>query len=375
VLGEVLVGVLLGALPGTHFFRDLATDAGVDLLARIGALVLLFEVGVAMTLREVIKVGAAAARVAVLGTIVSFALGLVVARALLPSASVGAQAFLAAAITATSVGISARVLKDLGRAKSVEARTALGAAVIDDVLALIVLSLVTGWIASSASSSSGSSSTLVSIAVLVGKTVGFFVGAVLVGKYVAPRLFDAASRLRTRGALVVVGLVYCFVFSWASDLIGLAPIVGAFTAGLTLEDPHWARFVERGERPLDQELEPISAFLVPLFFALLGLRTDLRVLVRPDTLALAGALSAAAILGKLACGLGAPKGSRRLAVSFAMMPRGEVTLIYASLGVATAAGMQVLDARGYSALVVVVVLTTLATPAALQWSFRARRTP
>ena len=366
VLGEVLAGVLLGAIPGTHFFRDLATDPGVDMLARIGALVLLFEVGVAMTVREVAKVGAAAARVAVIGTVASFALGWGVARWLLPSWSAGARAFLAAAITATSVGISARVLKDMNQTKSVEARTSIGAAVVDDVLALIVLSLVTGWVASS----SPSSATLVSIGILVGKTIAFFVGAILVGKYLAPRLFDFASRLRTRGALVVVGLVYCFLFSWASDLIGLAPIVGAFTAGLTLEDPHWARFVERGERPLDQELEPISAFLVPLFFALLGLRTDVGVLVRPGTLALAGALSAAAILGKLACGLGAPKGSNRLAVSFAMMPRGEVTLIYASLGGTIAAGAQVLDARGYSALVVVVVVTTLATPAALQWSFR-----
>src|SRR5262249_12955002 len=151
-----------------------------------------------------------------------------------------------------------------------------------------------------------------------------------------PRLLHAAARLRTRSALVVSGLALCFFMAWAADAIGLASIVGAFTAGLVLEQEHWREFEDRGERGRDHEIEPLNAFLVPLFCALLGVRTDLRVLVAPASIALALGLTLAAVLGKLACALGAPRGSNRLAVAFGMMPRGEVSLVFASLGLSLA---------------------------------------
>jgi Kef-type K+ transport system membrane component KefB len=190
---------------------------------------------------------------------------------------------------------------------------------------------------------------------------------------VVPRALAATARIRTRSALVVVGLCFCFLLAWLSDAIGLAPIVGAFTAGLVLEEAHWRTFVDRGERGLDQEIEPLNAFLVPLFFALLGVRTDLGVFAQPGALALAAGLTVAAIAGKLACGVGAARGSNRLAVAFGMMPRGEVSLVFASLGLTVqGAGHAVLDYRAYSALVMMVMLTTLATPIGLKWSFTRR---
>jgi Kef-type K+ transport system membrane component KefB len=189
-----------------------------------------------------------------------------------------------------------------------------------------------------------------------------------------PRAVALTARLQTRSALVVVGLAFCFLLAWVADAIGLAPMVGAFTAGLVLEEDQWREFLDRGERGLDQEIEPLNAFLVPLFFALLGLRTDLGVFLDPGALALALGVTVAAILGKLACGLGAARGSNRLAVSLGMVPRGEVSLVFASLGLTLGeAGNPVIDHRAYSALVVMVVLTTLLTPIGLKWSFARRK--
>ncbi len=366
VLGELLAGVALRLLPGA-FFGDLGTEPALDMLARLGALVLLFDAGLALSVRDVLRVGGAAVGVAVLGTVGSFLFGLGAVTWLLPVAKPATRVFLAGALTATSVGVSARVLKDVGRSTrtTVEARTILGAAVIDDVIGLLVLSLVTGWATSGALAASGG----LSLAFLILKTAVFFTVLLTLGPRLVPGLLRFSARLRTRSALVVTGLALCFLLAWAADAIGLAPIVGAFTAGLVLEEAHWRAFLDRGERGLDQEVEPLSAFLVPLFFALLGVRTDLRAFVDASALALALGLTLAAVLGKLACALGAARGSNRLTIAFGMMPRGEVSLVFASLGLSLGdEGHKMLDRRAYSALVMMVVLTTLITPLGLKWS-------
>jgi Kef-type K+ transport system membrane component KefB len=362
VLGELLAGAVLGNV-GVPFLHQLGVEPSIDMLARLGALVLLFEVGLESTVHEVLEVGAAAVRVAVLGTIVTFVLGCGVGAVLLRERS--AAVFLGASITATSVGITARVFKDLGTTRSKEARTILGAAVLDDIVGLVVLALVSAWMSRSAGAE-----TPASWAWLVIKPLGFLAVAVIVGVRVTPRIFAMTAKLRTHGALLAIGLAFCFSLAWAADAIGLAPIVGAFAAGLVLEDSHSAHFVARGERPLIQLIEPVSSFLVPVFFVVMGLRADFHVLFQPATLLLTACLAAAAVVGKLGCGLGAARGVDRLAVGFGMMPRGEVSLIFASLGATlhTAAG-PVLDSRGYSALVATVVLTTVLTPVALRWSF------
>src|SRR5882724_4697161 len=224
VLGELVAGLAIGLLPSL-LFRDLASNASIDVLSRLGVLILLFEVGVECTVRGVLDVGASAVRVAALGTAGSFVVGWAVASWLLPDASVEVHVFLGASITATSVGITARVFKDLDRTRTKEARTILGATVLDDVMALVVLAVVSGWIANRAA---GTASSPLALLWLVTKTVGFLAGAVWLGVRTTPRIFALAAGLRTGGALLAAGLAFCFVVTWAAHAMGLAPLVGAF---------------------------------------------------------------------------------------------------------------------------------------------------
>jgi Kef-type K+ transport system membrane component KefB len=367
VLGELLAGVVLGNLPGLGVLR-LPDDPSIDMIARLGALVLLFDVGLELTAREVFAVGRTALAVAICGTVFSLACGWLVGGAIRRSASTYSHVFVGAALTATSVGVTARVLKDLGKTGTPESRVILGAAIIDDVLGLLILTLVTGSV--SAAGAFGSPS-LATLAATLAKATAFFCVAFLIGSRTAPHLFAAVARLRTSGAQVAIGLALCFVHAWVADALGLAPIVGAFTAGLILEDSHSARFVARGERSLRELVEPVSSFLVPVFFVVMGTRVDLRALASGPALGVAAALTLAAVLGKLACAVGA-SGVRRMPVAVGMIPRGEVTLIYASIGGSVVIGGQpLLDPPLYSALVCVVIATTLLTPALLKSVFQA----
>jgi Kef-type K+ transport system membrane component KefB len=307
-----------------------------------------------------------------IGTVASLVIGTATAVVLTPDTPMAAHVFLGAAITATSVGITARVLKDLGASRSGEAKIILGAAVVDDVLALVVLGAVAAWVGTG---QNAPAFRITSIAALVMKTVGFLVLAIVLGMRFTPAWFRHAARLRAGGALLAVGLCFCFLLSWAASAIGLAALVGAFAAGLVLEDKHSEVFVQRGEPPLGELLQPMTAFLVPVFFVLVGFRTNLAALGRPATLAFAVALSVAAVVGKLSCALGVlNRGVRRLTVAAGMIPRGEVTLVFAALGSTLQVGQApLLDERGYTALIAVVIVTTLVTPPALKRSMRARR--
>jgi len=201
----------------------------------------------------------------------------------------------------------------------------------------------------------------------------FLVLAIVLGMKLTPGGFRLAARLRTNGALLATGLCFCFFLAWAASAIGLAALVGAFAAGLVLEDTHSEVFVERGERALGELLQPMTSFLVPVFFVLVGFHTRIAALGRPALLGFALALSLAAVLGKLACAIGvAHRGVNRIAVAVGMIPRGEVTLVFAALGRGLhVGGVPLLDQRGYTALVTVVILTTLVTPPALKWTMQA----
>jgi Kef-type K+ transport system membrane component KefB len=369
VLGELLFGVLLGnlSLLGTGLVEPIKVDATIDMLARLGVILLLFEVGLESTVGQMLKVGASALLVAVLGVAAPFALGWLVGALIVPSAGPYVHAFLGATLSATSVGITARVLKDLGRSQSDEARIILGAAVVDDVLGLVILAVVTGVIAAA---SVGSTMSYASIGWIVVKALVFLVGALALGVRLSPRLFHVASKLLARGVLLAAGLGFCFLLSWLSSGIGLAPIVGAFAAGLILEDVHFRDFTSRGEHTLEELVHPINSFLVPVFFVLMGMRTDLRAFADPSVLALAGALIIAAILGKQACSLGVlKKGLDRLSVGIGMVPRGEVGLIFANIGISLEiGGRKVIDRPTFSAVVAMVIVTTMITPPALKWS-------
>jgi len=377
VLGELVVGVLLGnaGLVGIVWFGFIRADATIDVLSRLGVLILLFEVGLESTVRDMMKVGLPSLLVAVLGVVTPFALGWGVGALLLPDHSAYVHAFLGATLTATSVGITARVLQDLGRSTTAEAKIILGAAVIDDVLGLVILAVVGGVIAAADAGGTFSPS---QVAVVLGKAALFLFGALGLGVKLSPRLFGLGSRLRGRGVLLAFALAFCFALSYVASLVGLAPIVGAYAAGLVLEQAHFRDFVGQGERPLEHLVHPISSFLVPIFFVLMGMQVELGVFARPGVLMLALVLTIAAVVGKQACSLGAwGRGLDRLSIGIGMIPRGEVGLIFANVGLGlVVAGERVVDEAIFSAVVIMVIVTTLVTPPALQWSLarRARRT-
>jgi Kef-type K+ transport system membrane component KefB len=370
VLGELGVGIVLGNLDlvGFRGLEPISQSASVEMLAHLGVLLLLFQVGLESTVAQMLRVGLSALLVATLGVVAPFALGWAVGAWLLPQAGPYVHAFLGATLAATSVGITARVLQDLGRARTAEARVILGAAVIDDVLGLAILAAVTTVIAGV---DRGTSVSWTDILLTLLKTSLFLVAAIALGVLVSRRLFSLASQLRADGTLLAVGLSFCFVMSWFASAIGLAAIIGAFAAGLILEEAHYRDFVDRGEHGLEELIRPVSSFLVPVFFVFMGMGTELRVFARPEILGLAGALTVAAVLGKQACGLGViGRQIDRLAVGLGMVPRGEVGLIFANIGLTLSVKAErVIDAATFSAIVVMIVVTTVITPPLLRWRF------
>jgi Kef-type K+ transport system membrane component KefB len=379
VLGELIAGVVLGnlVLAGVPALGDIRTNPAIDILARLGVILLLFQVGLEATVAQMMKVGLSALLVATLGVVGPFVLGWAVGAWLLPAAGLYVHIFLGATLTATSVGITARVLKDLNRSHTDEARIILGAAVIDDVQGLVILAVVTSVIANA---NVGGGLSIAAVGLVMLKATIFLIGSLWLGARLSPRLFQWVSRLNASGALLAAGLVFCFTLAWVADLIGLAAIVGAFAAGLVLEDTHYGAFLNRGERSLHELVEPIASFLVPVFFVLMGVRTDLRAFANPHVLGVAAALTLAAVLGKQLCAFGVlGRGLDRLSVAIGMMPRGEVGLIFANIGLTLeVAGQRIVDPSVFSAVVVMVIVTTLMTPPALKWSFDRfdrRRTP
>jgi Kef-type K+ transport system membrane component KefB len=271
-------------------------------------------------------------------------------------------------LSATSVGITARVLSDLGALRTKVARIILGAAVIDDVLGLVVLAVVAGIITAAAA---GTSLSAGAVTLIVLKAVAFLVGALAVGGFLSPRLFRGALGLRSTGLVQSLSLGFCFALASLALAAGLAPIVGAFAAGLVLETAHFEEHLKRGEKPLHESLEPLIALLVPVFFVRMGMLVELESFARLEVIGFALLLTGAAVAGKLACGLVVPKGVSRLSVGLGMLPRGEVGLIFAGIGAQLMLqGRPVVDAGTYAAAVFMVLATTLVTPPLLVWWLR-----
>jgi Kef-type K+ transport system membrane component KefB len=376
VLGEMIGGILVGSLSlfGVAWVAQLRADAIVGALAEIGVILLLFEVGLESNLGEMRSVGWSSFLVATLGVVVPFFLGWGVAALFRPGEQLLAHVFIGATLCATSVGITARVLRDLNRLQTREASIILGAAVIDDVMGLLILAVVAGAIRAAAA---GQALALADVAFIALKSVAFLVGAILLGRYVVPQLFRGAGRLQSRGVLVSFAVAFCFLLSWAAAVLGLAPIVGAFAAGLVLDETHFESFARRGEQPVTELLAPVSALLVPVFFVLMGLKVDLSAFASAGVLSFAVVLTAAAIIGKQACSLGATRrGVNRLVIGLGMIPRGEVGLIFAGIGAtlvlpnAQGIGEPVIGPATFGAVVIMVVVTTLITPPALKWALQ-----
>jgi len=363
VLGELLAGILLGnlALLGAGWLGFLSGNEGLRTLAELGVIILLFQVGLESDAGAMLSVGWSSLLVAVLGVVAPFFLGWGVSAWLLPEADTLVHVFIGATLCATSVGITARVLADLGKLQAPESRIVLGAAVIDDVLGLVILAVVIGSIEAA---DRGAELRATSVLWIIGKAALFLFGSLAAGGWVSKRLFGIASRLQIRGMLLAGSLAVAFLFAWLADLVGLAPIVGAFAAGLILDEVHYRDLVDRADHELEDLLAPIAGFLVPLFFVHMGLAVDLRSFAQLPVLGLAALLLVAAVLGKLACAGGVlRRGLDRLSVAVGMVPRGEVGLIFAGIGAQLMLhGERVVAPAIFSALVIVVIATTVVTP-------------
>jgi len=374
VLGELIGGIILGNLVlfGFAGAEPLKTDGIIAALAQIGVILLLFEVGLESNIGEMLEVGWSSLFVAMAGVVAPFFLGWGVSAYFLPDESRLVHVFIGSVLCATSVGITARVLKDLGRLSLRESRIILGAAVIDDVIGLLILAVVIGAVSAT---SGGGTLSFAYIFWLAAKTAAFFVSAFAIGQYAVPHIFQGAGRFRSRGVLLVLSISFCFWLSWLATKVDLATIVGAFAAGLVLDEAHFKLFKERGEHDLQELLEPVTTFLVPIFFVLMGMKVDLRVFAQPQLLGYAAALTLAAIIGKQICSLAvAERGLNRLAIGLGMIPRGEVGLIIAGIGATlmlpNAAGVvePVVGPSTFGAVVIMVIITTLVTPPLLKWS-------
>ncbi len=378
VLGELLGGIILGNLGLIGFYRAeiLRTDAVIAALAQIGVILLLFEVGLESNLAEMLEVGWSSLLVAIAGVVAPFFLGWGVSAYFLPNESRLVHIFIASVLCATSVGITARVLKDLGKLSLRESRIILGAAVIDDVIGLLILALVVGAVSATAA---GTSLSVVQIFWLGAKTAAFFLSAFAIGHYAVPPIFRGAGKLESRGVLLVLSISFCFWLSWLATKVELATIVGAFAAGLVLDEVHFKSFKDRGEHDLKELLEPVTTVLVPIFFVLMGMKVDLRVFARPELLGFALALTAAAIVGKQVCSFAvAERGLNRLAIGLGMIPRGEVGLIVAGIGAtltlpnASGVNEPVVNSATFGAVIIMVIITTLVTPPLLKSALALR---
>jgi len=351
VLGEIVAGLLLGP----HALGLVPEHDVIRLLAEIGVLLLLFEIGLSTDLPAMLRVGSAALRVAVVGVALPFLGGYLFALALGTRDLV--PVVLGATLTATSVAITARVLSDLGQLDSQEARIILGAAVIDDVIGVVILALVERM------GDAGRLDVGPAIgALIIG--IGFLVVAVALGRLVAPALVRWVGGARTRGALLTLAVALALLLGLLAARTGSAALIGAMAAGLLLAGTPRRDDIER-------EVRPLVDFFAPIFFVTVGAAVNLELLSplkaeNAHTLALGAGLVLVAIAGKLASGLVAGRGVRGLVVGTGMVPRGEVGLLFAGVGRTTG----VLDDALFGAVVAVVLVTTLIAPPLLSWAYR-----
>ncbi len=380
VLGELIGGILIGNLVifGFTGAESLKTNETIAALAEFGVIILLFEVGLESDLKELIEVGWSSLLVAVLGVVAPFFLGWGVSAYFKPDEARLGHIFIGATLCATSVGITARVFKDLGKLATREARIILGAAVIDDVLGLLILAAVAGAIRAAGT---GAVLSMLDVGIIALKSFAFLIGSIGIGHFLMPRILSGAGRFETRGVLLTLAISFCLFVSWTAAKVGLAPIVGAFAAGLILDEVHYKPAGGRQERDLNDLLQPVSTFLVPIFFVLMGLKVDLRLFARLDILGFALILTLAAIIGKQICAFGVlERGINRFAIGLGMIPRGEVGLIFAGIGATlmlpSASGVSepVINSGTFGAVVIMVIITTLVAPLALKWSLGRRKT-
>ncbi len=382
VIGELLAGVALSAIGyfGWSFIGDIAANEIISYLAQFGALLLLFSIGLESNIKEMQKVGVRALAVAVIGVVVPFVLGaFVLGPIFFGDVSSNARLFLGASLVATSVGITASVFRSLRLTKSRAAQTVLGAAVIDDVLGLIVLAVVSAL-------ATGGELTGGLIFELAAKSFGFLAGAIIIGTLLAKPISKVFSAIHTGiGMKLSLAVGFALVFGYLAEVFGLEPIIGAFAAGLLLDAVHFESFsdpeivedikhLENDESiasvikkhrhaHVEDLINSIGLVFIPVFFVYTGLQIDFGSLLEPSLYVTAFVISAVAVAAKFIAGFAA-SGSRneKMLVGFSMVPRGEVGLIFA----ATGSALGVLSSELFSTIVLVVIITTFISPALIK---------
>ena len=377
VLGELLAGVVLsaGVLALIPSAEGMVGYDVFHLLAEIGVILLLFEIGLETRLVDLVKVGPVSALVAIVGVVLPFLLGYFsiiyfqeFSLLSLEANMVGLVAIVTGAtLTATSVGITARVLSDLDRLQTKEARIVLTAAIIDDVLGLIILGVVSGIVSSVESGGVGAEGiTLGSVAFITAKAFGFLAVSIVLGRIVASRIFGFFARIDRNNLVWIMAIVFCFVYSYCSNLFSLAPIVGAFAAGLVLRETDQFKTIENG-------IKPVSHFFAPIFFVMVGAAVDVSVFnpfVSENIMVISIALIlfVVAVVGKYVSGYVVyEKGVRKSIIGVGMIPRGEVGLIFAKVGLVHG----VFKTDLFSAVTAMVILTTFIVPPLLKWMFES----
>ncbi len=383
VLGELVMGVILGNLVLLHIpiFEPIKSDHFIEFLSQLGVIILLFQVGLETNVKDMQKVGVSALLVAIIGVVAPFVIGTyLVGPWLLPGQDFNVYMFLGATLTATSVGITARVFQDLGRLQDPEARIILGAAVIDDVLGLIILAVVSAIV------TVGQVSPL-DVGWIIFKSVAFLGAAVFLGQLLAQWFGTILAKINTGvGMKFTLAVSFCLVFAYLAEFIGLAPIVGAFAAGLVLDPIHFHAFDEpkivrtvkhavakssdeqtkkqvddvmdhHSHAHVEEIIEPLSLFLVPIFFVFTGMAVRLETMFDMSILGVALAITVAAVIGKIVSGLAAGKVNKAI-VGWGMVPRGEVGLIFATVG----KGLGVVNDEIFSIIVIMVIISTLLPP-------------
>jgi Kef-type K+ transport system membrane component KefB len=383
VLGELLAGVVLGAsvlgvvpmapaselFPGGSIGADAMLYEVIRLLAEVGVALLLFEIGLETDIKEMFRVGPSASVVAIVGVVAPFLLGF--AYWMIFEPSIGTHPgditdtmvaiFIGATLTATSVGITARVLTDLKKIQTAESRVVIGAAVVDDVLGLVILAIVSALAA-------GAALTLFGIAKTFAIAAGFLVAAVIIGNVIAPPIFGFIEKMRVKGVLLVSAISFALLVGAVAGLVGSALIIGAFAAGIVLNSTKQFDLIV-------EKVEPVADIFAPIFFVFVGTSVDVSLFLpgseafNPEVLKVGGFLILIAVVGKIVSGYSVGWGKEKLnhmAIGVGMIPRGEVGLIFAQIGLARG----ILSSEVFSAILIMVMATTFIAPPLLKVIFR-----
>lgn len=349
VIGELAAGIIIGYY-GLGLLPHFKSGDVVSTLAEIGVVLLLFEVGLETNLEEFVELGSTSILVALIGVVAPFALGFgsIYALGLGGVNQFEVALFVGAAMTATSVGITARVFGDLGALKSREAKTIIGAAVIDDILGLLILTVVAGLLGSTGDFQ------IIDLAIISGKAIGFLAVTVIVGRKLSPIIFNFFVKIPSPGTFVTGSFIFAMLLGAAAHYVGLHPIVGAFAGGVVAAESKMTHRIR-------DEMKPLNFLLVPIFFVYIGSEVNIQTLASLDIFLYGMAVSALAMIGKFVSGLGAlGKGMNTSIIGIGMAPRGEVGLIFVAVAASTLSA--VINEEIISIIIWMVITTTIVAP-------------